>query len=430
MAWTKTDPRQRLIEAMIVVVARYGYGQASVARVIAQAGVSRATFYAQFEDKEACFLAAYREVAQRILREMQLVEEELRVAGSPREILARLLQHADRDPAAARVVLFESLAGGPAVRAEHEQLVKGVEQLVDVYLSEVATSPVLEIPARSVLGGIGSVIAIRVLRGEAGRLSGLLDDLDAWLCSYALPAGMERRDRAGWDGFGRRMDAPVEERPNPLDVRLPRGRSALPPAIVASEHRQRILAAVARVSRERGYAAMTVSDVVATAGIAREAFYEHFRSKQDAFLAAQAFALEHSVSRAASNFFGEAAWPDRVWDAALPMLSYISSVPDFTALDFIESYTAGPAAIRRSFESRMAYTLFLEEGYRQRPEAEALPRLSSEAIAGAILELMRREAVDGRIERIRGLAPQAVYVALAPFVGPEEALGRVEAQLP
>ena len=38
--------------------------------------------------------------------------------------------------------------------------------------------------------------------------------------------------------------------------------------------------------------------------------------------------------------------------------------------------------MRRSFDNRMAYTLFLEDGYRQRPEAERLPRLCSEAIGG------------------------------------------------
>jgi len=429
MAEAKPSHRRRLIEATIAVAAQYGYREASVARVVARAGVSRATFYEHFADREACFLAAYREVARRILAELRLVEDGLEAAGSPREILARLLESADRDPAATRVALLESLAAGSSVRAEHERLVDAVEGLVDRYLSEVAEGPQLEIPARSLLGGVGSVIAIRVFRGETGRLGELLDELDAWLSSYALPAGERRRDGAAWEAFGAGISAPVEERPNPLDLRMPRRAAGAPVPAAAAEQRTRLLAAVARVVRRKGYAAMTVADVVATAGATREAFYEHFRSKDDAFLTAQALALQDSVSLAASRFFGEGSWPDRVWDAALPMLGYIASVPDLAALDFVESYAAGPAAIRRSFESRMAYTLFLEEGYRQRPEAEALPRLGSEAIAGAILELMRREAVRGRIERMRDLAPQATYLALAPFLGPGEALRRVEERM-
>ena len=77
----------------------------------------------------------------------------------------------------------------------------------------------------------------------------------------------------------------------------------------------------------------------------------------------------------------------------------------------------------------MAYTLFLEEGYRQRPEAERLPRLCSEAVAGAILELLRRRTVEGDATKVCELAPHAVYVALAPFIGPAAALELVEGKV-
>jgi hypothetical protein len=42
---------------MIDAAARYGYGGASVARVVEQAGVSREAFYELFRNKEDAFLA-------------------------------------------------------------------------------------------------------------------------------------------------------------------------------------------------------------------------------------------------------------------------------------------------------------------------------------------------------------------------------------
>jgi AcrR family transcriptional regulator len=51
--------RTRLIDAMAQVVAEKGYAATTVADVVERAGVSRRTFYEQFDDKEACFLAAY-----------------------------------------------------------------------------------------------------------------------------------------------------------------------------------------------------------------------------------------------------------------------------------------------------------------------------------------------------------------------------------
>src|SRR3954469_17542375 len=52
--------RARLLEAMTVVVGEKGYGAATVADAVRAARVSRGTFYALFESKEACFLEAYR----------------------------------------------------------------------------------------------------------------------------------------------------------------------------------------------------------------------------------------------------------------------------------------------------------------------------------------------------------------------------------
>jgi AcrR family transcriptional regulator len=65
MIQARLSQRERLISGMVAAAARHGYAKASVARVIAQAGVSRATFYEQFADREECFLAAYRDVAAR-----------------------------------------------------------------------------------------------------------------------------------------------------------------------------------------------------------------------------------------------------------------------------------------------------------------------------------------------------------------------------
>ena len=44
---------------MAQVVSDKGYAATTVADVVERAGVSRRTFYEQFADKEACFLAAY-----------------------------------------------------------------------------------------------------------------------------------------------------------------------------------------------------------------------------------------------------------------------------------------------------------------------------------------------------------------------------------
>jgi AcrR family transcriptional regulator len=416
--------RERLLGAMIEVAARHGYGGATVARVIKRAGVSRATFYEQFGDRHECFLAAVRVSAARVAGGLHRGQFE---KAPPRQLIASALAAVDRDPAAARVVLIESLAGPAPARAEHERLLGAAQGVIEVRLQRGLGPLRLEVSPRALLGGMVGVLATRLQRGETGRMIDLLNDFEAWTRSYATTAP-RGRGAVDWKALGVSVEPPIPPQADPLDARLPRGRSAMPPAMVAAEHRQRIFAALARLARERGYAAVTVADIVATAGIGRDTFYELFRGKQEAFLAAQSFALENSLALAASRYFGDKAWPERVWDAALALLGYVASVPDLAVLDFVESYAVGPPAIRRSFEGRMAYTLFLEEGFRQRPEARALPRLCSEGIAGAILELMRVQAVEGRAERMQELVPQAVYLAIAPFIGPATALQLISAK--
>ena len=417
--------RDRLVEAMTRVAARHGYGGASVARVVKEAAVSRATFYQHFADREACFLVAYRRVVERIGERV----DGPGLPGGGRPTLDALLGDAGCDPAAARIVLVEALGGPAAVREEHRRLLDRAEGAVAGLLdSGRGRGGPIEIPARALLGGLAGVVAIRVFRGEAADLGDLADDLAAWIESYRLPAGRERVGEAGWSelGAGIRGAEPDSLGDGVLGRSLPRGRGALPPSVVSGERRERILAAVARLARERGYERTTVSGIVATAGVTREAFYTLFRGKNDAFLATQAFGLEKSVALTAGHFFGGEAWPDRVWDGLHTLLSFVAGQSDLVFVDLVESYAAGPAAIRRSFENRMAYTLFLEEGYGQGAGVPAPPRIASEAISGAINELMRREVVEGRTETMLEMLPRVVYVTLAPFVGPGAALELIE----
>ena len=67
---------------------------------------------------------------------------------------------------------------------------------------------------------------------------------------------------------------------------LPSGRHGLLRSFVAANQRERILSAIACASAELGYAEMSVEAIIASAGVSRRTFYEHFRNKEDAFLAA------------------------------------------------------------------------------------------------------------------------------------------------
>jgi AcrR family transcriptional regulator len=427
----KAGQRERLIAAMTQVAGRHGYRDASVARVVEQAGVSRATFYEHFADKEACYLAAFEQAARKIALAMPRVEAEYSPALRAAQLLDDLLVNIVRDPAAARILLVEAQAGGPVVREAQERFLQAVEATFERWLDGPGENGYrLDITGRAIMEGVGGILIMRSFRGETARLADLRDDLLTWLYSYSVPEERPRITSARWRALGASLDsisAPLG-RSGPIR-KLPRGRAAAAPEIAAAEHRERILTAVAELARTKGYTAMTVADVVKAAAVTREVFYEHFRSKEDAFLAAQTAGLQASISLTAARFFAGETWPFRVWDGLEALLGYVATEPDLVYLDVIEGFAVGPAAIRRSFDNRMAYTLFLEDGYRQRPAAERLPHLCSEAIGSAIIGLMRWQVREGRTERLIELLPEAVYLALAPFIGPRAAVRLVEDKL-
>ena len=57
----RASQRERLLRSVIAAVSETGYLAVTVTDIVRRARVSRAAFYAQFADKEDCFLAATAE---------------------------------------------------------------------------------------------------------------------------------------------------------------------------------------------------------------------------------------------------------------------------------------------------------------------------------------------------------------------------------
>ena len=116
-----------------------------------------------------------------------------------------------------------------------------------------------------------------------------------------------------------------------------------------------------------------------------------------------------------------------MWRALRALLALIVANPVMSHLLLVECYAAGAAAAQRGEDVTRSFTIFLEEGYSQRPAAAELPRLVPQAIAGGIFEIVQREVAAGRTLELPRRLPQLTYLATAPFLGPAEAIERVRA---
>jgi AcrR family transcriptional regulator len=419
---------------MIELSAEGGYQAVSVAQVSSRARVSSATFYELFEGKEDCFVAAYRLVAERVLGQMRAVQRQTLASDADwqtaaRASIGRLLTVIRDDPLAGRLLYIEAMAASDEILEERRQVLARLEERAERFLdSTPPRGSLLDLPTLALVGALLTLIS-RHLRSHAeDDLPGLADDLVTWVYAYAVPGRRKRWStgpRARLEHAGPRARAP-EAPPPPASRKLPRGRHGLPAGVVARSQRTRIIHATAEVMLAKGFPNATVADIVAAAGVARDVFYEHFTDKHHAFLEAQQHPTHHILDSCAGAYFAEDGWPERIWAVLRTLTELIVENPALSHLRLVECYAAGPEAIRRAEEITRSFTIFLEEGYRYRPQAEALPRLCSQAITGAIFEIVRRHIARDGGATLAAQLPQLTYVAIAPFTGAAEAIGLVE----
>jgi AcrR family transcriptional regulator len=430
MTTTQKSQRDRLVDASIELAAHAGYQNVSIAQLSAHAGVSSATFYEQFKDKEDCLLAAYRAARTRVYSAVRPVEADGDWVASVRATLGGLFDGLQVDPDAGRLLFVEMLAGGPRMRKERERLLEKYEGRIQAFLDRAAEDgESLDIPVAALEGARRNIVARHLRTHSDDRLPGLVEDIIVWIGSYALPAGQERWSigphallRAPAASEAVRPAGGVGQRPG----RLPRGRHGLPASVVARSQHARIVFGTAEVMAAKGYASATVADIVAAAGISRDVFYEHFADKQSAFLEAQQFATQFIFDTCSAAYFSAETWPERVWSTLAALLGLIASNPALAHLRVVECYAAGPVAVRSTEELLRVATVFLEEGYRYRPEATELPRLCSHAITGAVFEIIYRHVASGRADELPRHLPQLCYIAIAPFTGRERAIELLE----
>ncbi len=433
----KPSQRERLIRAMAQVVEREGYAAASVAKVIAAAGVGRVTFYGEFADKDECFLASYDALARQTLGQMRGAARGQDYQAAPRAALSSLLRMLEAEPEAGWGMLFEPPGGGPELRARGRLVIEATTALERFLADAPPQGPRLEIPALALIGGVRQVIARRVRRVEYDVLPTLTDDLLAWVDSYVLardegPGAVFLKDgsslrsresqaRAGEQARRATATARAGASQAAAAQRLPRGRRKQRESFVNRQLRERILGATAEIAMLKGYSEMTVADIVGCAGIGRDVFYVHFRDKQDAFLAAQQHNLQDHLSASAASFFAAPMWPERIWKGLRTVTEIIAADPALAHLWLVESFAAGSAAIQHTEEMMVICTLYLQEGYHYRAEAAHLPQLCSEAIVGALYEILYHEIDEGRGARVGELLPELAYIAIAPFTGARQA---------
>ena len=199
---------------------------------------------------------------------------------------------------------------------------------------------------------------------------------------------------------------------------LVRGRHGLPRSVVVENQRKRILDALREVCATKGYAEMTVEDIVARAGVSRRTFYDLFDDKEQSFLDAYdqvVGRLFNEVSRAYSA--GDGAWPARITSGLRALVETFAGEPELARIAVVDVLAAGPPALERRNAALRAFAAFFEPGKAILPADMAGTELLAQAVVGGLYEVLYAHVAAGTTACLPRILPDLVYCALVPYLG-------------
>ncbi len=202
---------------------------------------------------------------------------------------------------------------------------------------------------------------------------------------------------------------------------LPAGRHGYSREQVAHHQRERLIAGLAEAVAEKGYAAVTLSDIVKHAKVSRRVFYANFEGKEQCFLAAFEVVVDHLRELVAEALDGVDGWPQQAIAATRATLAFLSSEPDLARLCLVESRGAGPAVTARFNEAVGEMAPLLRQGRAERPEAARLPDSTEDSTIGSLVSLASRKVAAGEAKQLEELLPDCSELVLLPYLGPTEA---------
>lgn len=455
----RRDQRERLQTALIELIAQRGYQAVRILDLTKLARVSRPTFYSLYTDKEELFLAAYDEIAARTAR---TIMEAYQTQGSPGERLRRAMRAfaelAAAEPEAVSLMVLGAFGAGPRALERRNQTLEALERSIaasrapahrrtagpargaqkarhskDAAAGDAAGT---ELTVKVILGGIREVTAARLRRGQAATLPGLADELVAWAESYPAkpPAGL-RAPAPSQSAPEASEESPhhawlASERARQAEGRLPSGRHDLPRQFIVKNQRERIVDATAAIVAEKGLAGLTIPEIARRANVSHQTFYEMYPTKEDAFLGAQKVGLHQALAVAVRAYEAQGEdWPLGVAAGIHALLHYLASEPAHAHLTVVDTFAASPLAIEIRDTGLHAFAAYLQPGYHYTSPDHRVPGIAPEAIAGGIWQVLHNHIEHERVQDIATLAPQLIYVALAPFIGGKEA-GRIARKRP
>jgi AcrR family transcriptional regulator len=182
---------------------------------------------------------------------------------------------------------------------------------------------------------------------------------------------------------------------------------------VARNQRERIFGATVATVAAHGYETTRVADILAVAGVSRNAFYRHFDNKLECFLAT-IDAIAALAGDQLARVYGDESrtTPERLRGVLEGLVEMVLEQPAAARVWLVEIYAAGPRAVDRM--ERLADKLELLAG-RSIGGGSAptdMPVEGVRAVLGGVRQIVHTRLRHGREEELPALVPDLLEWAL------------------
>jgi AcrR family transcriptional regulator len=188
--------RQRLLQAAAEEFARVGFAGASSETISRAAGMSKATFYEHFSNKEECMLALFDTAAMEIVQAMGEAargagpDARLRMKAATAAFLTTVAEH----PEYAQTLLVEIIGAGPVAARRRDQMVQQFADILDAENAEAARRGLIkrfESPYDSfaAVGAIIELVSRQVRLREPEHVISLAPVIDRMIGGLLAPGG-------------------------------------------------------------------------------------------------------------------------------------------------------------------------------------------------------------------------------------------------
>jgi AcrR family transcriptional regulator len=173
--------RQRLFAAAASVFTRCGYADATAEAIAREAGMSKATFYEHFDNKEDCIVALFDEATESVLAAMREAGEahegdgrDLRVRATIEAFLESLADF----PEVSQTLLVEIVGAGPRALERRDRALETVAQYIDDFNradAERGVAPRFASPhdAFAIVGAVVELASRQIRTGVPGDIRDL-----------------------------------------------------------------------------------------------------------------------------------------------------------------------------------------------------------------------------------------------------------------